>query len=560
MLRRESTWLLLIIVVWAAVYATRPSLLPLRGEEPRRARIAQEMIDTGDYFVSRVQGIPELGRPPLAEWAIIGSSRLFGEMSPQAIRFPAMAAMLITALTLFFYLRRFCTEYGATAAALAYLSFGQMLQMGRIAESDSLYAAMTAVALLGWHRGYVDGRSPWRVWAWGYGFAALAVLAKSPQAGIYFVMAVTAYLARRRDWRFLFAPGHLVGGLVGALIIAAWALPYCQIESFDLLRQNLFRHVADRRVNAPQLLGHLLAYPWQVVGATLPWSVLLVRYAGRRFRSDLGSAREAALFCGTAVAVTLPTVWWSWGTMPRHFMTMFPCLAVLAAVVVDRTLAADPASSLARGWRWFAGFAATAPLIIVGGLGMLAIVDVPAARSFIQPPAFVLLFATVATCAAAIVWWSIRNDALVSVRREPRRFAGFVAIVVVLGCTYAGLGLNLIVVVSEDHATAMRRLKQRLPTETRMVSIGVVDPVFVFHYRDPICPLPRSGIESDLPAVGEYFVFDSVLSEGREPEFAWERVAVFACDRNHHDVPQRPVVVGRRLAPTVAGGATAERR
>jgi 4-amino-4-deoxy-L-arabinose transferase-like glycosyltransferase len=560
-LRREPL-LLLVVVAWAGIYLTRPSILPLRGEEPRRARIAQEMLDTGDYFVSRVQGVPELGRPPLAEWAIIGSWLLFGEMSPQAIRFPATASMLVAALMLYFYVRGFCSAYGAAAAALIYLSFGQMLQMGRIAESDSLYAAMAALALLGWHRGYVAGRSPWQVWAWGYGFAALAVLAKSPQAGIYFVAAVTAYLAWRRDWRFLFARGHLIGIFVGATIVGAWALPYYLTEGLDLLRQNLFRHVAGRRLNASMLVGHLLAYPWQVVGATLPWSVLLVRYADRRFWRELGSAREAVSFCGIAVVVTLPTVWWSWGTMPRHFMTMYPCLAVLASIVVNQVLVASPATSLVRGWRWFAGFSAAALLIAGLGMGFTSLVDLPVAQAVTQPAPLMIGFAVISILGATSIVWSIRSTGGEEGGSGRRRFAGFVAIAALVGSSYAGPALNMIVAVSEDHATAMRRLKQRFPADTRLVSLGLVDAVFSFHYRDPIRVVPWPKTDDDLPAVGDYFAFDTVLTEGREPSFAWERIAVFACDRNHHEASQRPVVIGRRIAEpaTQAAAATSLRR
>lgn len=559
---RHRAWLpvLTIVVVWAACYLTRPSALPLRGEEPRRARIAQEMIDTGDYFVSRVQGVPELGRPPLSEWAIVGSSLLFGELSPQAIRFPAAAAVLVTALAQYFYVRRTCGIYGGAAAALVYLSFGQMLQMGRVAESDSLYTALTAAALLGWHHGYVSGRPAWQVWSWGYGCAALAVLAKSPQAGVYFVLAVTAFLVVRRDWRFPFAPGHLVGVLVGALVFAAWAVPYCLTENFDLLYRTLFRHIADRRVNAQQLIGHLLLYPWQVLGATLPWSVMLVRYADRRFWRELGTAREVVIFCGTAVFVTLPTVWWSWGTMPRHFMTMYPCLAVLAAVVIERSLVAEPATSLDRGWRWFGGAAATAALVGVAGLGIASLGVFSVAGKFAQPLAFLIAFAAAATSVAGVVWWSLRNgEARRSSSDVLRRFAGFSAIVVLLGLFNSGLAVNLVVAESEDHAVAMRHLKERLPPRTDLVSLGYVDAVFTFHYRDPIRMLPMPQAVGERPDVGDYFAFDPILTEGREPDFAWDRVAVFVCDRLRHEVPQRQVVVGRRIAEVAAAAAGAGR-
>jgi hypothetical protein len=125
-------------------------------------------------------------------------------------------------------------------------------------------------------------------------------------------------------------------------------------------------------------------------------------------------------------------------------------------------------------------------------------------------------------------------------------------VVALLGLGYAGLGMNVIDAISEDHAVAMQELKDRLPPQARLVSLGVVDHVFTFHYRDPIRVLAQSQGEHERPEADAYFVFDPDSKAGPKPDFAWEQVAVFSCDRLRHDVPQRPVVVGRRLVETAA--------
>ena len=88
----------------------------------------------------------------------------------------------------------------------------QVLQLGRMAESDALLTLCLAAALVllalrlrasrtirGWH-GSAATRWP-----------ALAGLAKGPQGPVYFVAITTVFLLWRRDWRFLFNRWHLAG-------------------------------------------------------------------------------------------------------------------------------------------------------------------------------------------------------------------------------------------------------------------------------------------------------------------------------------------------------------
>ena len=51
-----ESWALVLLVL--GVYFSRMTALSIRGEESRRARVAYEMLETGDWLVPRVQGVP----------------------------------------------------------------------------------------------------------------------------------------------------------------------------------------------------------------------------------------------------------------------------------------------------------------------------------------------------------------------------------------------------------------------------------------------------------------------------------------------------------------------
>ena len=108
-------------------------------------------------------------------------------------------------------------------------------------------------------------------------------------------------------------------------------------------------------------LKHLATFPAEVLVCMLPWSVLLVAYLRRDFRRSLGSAAADVRFLACAVAVAFPTCWLVPGARNRYFAPLYPCLALLIGLVVERCCQAS-AAPWARLWRWYVrGFGLAMP-------------------------------------------------------------------------------------------------------------------------------------------------------------------------------------------------------
>ena len=91
-------WQVLVLSLFAgALFILRLDALPLIGEETRRALIAREMEQSGDWIVPHQQGVPRLTKPPIQYWAIAVSTAWFGGESIFAIRFPSAVAVWLTA-------------------------------------------------------------------------------------------------------------------------------------------------------------------------------------------------------------------------------------------------------------------------------------------------------------------------------------------------------------------------------------------------------------------------------------------------------------------------------
>src|SRR5262245_13715834 len=363
-------WFLALLA--GAIYFSRIVDLPIRGEETRRAIVAREILETGDWIVPRQQGEPFLSRPPVGSWPIAWIAKATGDLSLVAVRLPTLLATVLTVLLVYAYSRQFLSRLGALGSGLAYATFVQVLQLGRVAETESLFTLLVAGALLVWHWGYSRQWPAVPTWSISYGLVAIATLVKSLQAPVYFCCAVGLFLCWRRDWRALLRPAHLVGLIVFLGVFAAWQVPFYERLGWSAVRKVWASDVGIRLENvSPSVVAaHLATYPMQVAACLLPWSLLLPAFFWKQFRRTVGTAQSMVDFLVIAWLVALPTCWLVPNAKPRYLMPLYPLAAPLVGLVVQRVFEfGSNMPAIRSGWQLFKGGAIVAALggaLVVG--------------------------------------------------------------------------------------------------------------------------------------------------------------------------------------------------
>lgn len=549
----RSAWreveLLVLITLVLVTYFSRLTYLNIRGEESRWARVAQEMLDTGDWIVPRQQGQPFPDRPPLNSWTMIAAAQVVGELNLVAIRLPAVLATLVATLATYLYARNFLSRLGALAAAAAYPTMGQVLQLGRLAESDALLTLCLSVALFAWHYYYACHRNPAFAWLIGYACAAQAALAKGPQGPVYFVAICVVYLCLRRDWRMLFSRWHAAGLVVFVAVLAVWQVPFlCELDAAAASAvwaeggeiSGRFDYSNPRRV-----LGHWLGYPFEVFACLLPWSFLLPVLASRWFRRHVGAAAPMVGFAITAWAVALPTCWLPAESRTRYLMALYPCAALLVGAVVERSWEAAQRDWWSRSWDRFVLISSGAIAAVGLGVGVGRASGVFARLPLHDAvsPAFASCFLFACLLLASIMAWSRRRRDLVHAQLGVVAMAGFMALV------HVGIVMNVQAAGSNQPQDAIARVRAMIPPGERLVSFDKVHHLFAYYYHDPIDLLPFGAerVATEMP--GELFCF-AVDPQAKpfEIPFAWRRVAEISCERIQLAEPRTKVVVGRRLS------------
>lgn len=546
-------WQLFVLLAFVCLaYFSRLSDLTLRGEETRRGLIAREMLETGDWIIPRTQGVPLFSRPPLQNWIIASLAIIRGDVDSVTLRLPSVCAILLTSILIYRYARLFLQPLGALAAGLAYVSMVQVLELGRMGETDALFTLFVSGALLTWHGGLSKGASLYWIWCVGYALSALGTLTKGPQAPIYFVAPVGLYLLATRKWRVAFSPAHLAGIATFAAVLGTWQVPCVMQVGLEGVKKMYITDVGHRFIDANWFSfgEHLVAYPLELLACLLPWSALLIVWFNRDFRRTLGPSKDFALFLAISLVATFPSVWFPPGSRPRYFMSLYPCLSTLIGLAVQRVALAARSEAWWIVWPIFVRILSMA--MVVMGLGFFGI-SVARVDFWLAQPIWVATLYVIA--AGALAWQAWRA---VGSRRSP--LTALLCIAAFFGISNVSVVMNAMQNSTVDIEGSIAELKKQLPPGTKLISFNVTHHLFTFYYRDtiPVVPWPENGDVEESKA--PYFCADvREFENGRDLPFRWRPVTEICCDRHKMTVPRIRVVIGRRQdIPEPCQAATAQ--
>ena len=129
--------LLLVLAAW------RPLAVP---DEGRDGEIARWMLQSGDWLIPRLNGIPFFHKPPLLYWLEAAAMAAFG-VHVWALRLvPALHAGLML-LAMYLSIRQFATEAIARRAVWMLGTSLSFLLGGQYVNHDMMVAAWISVAI-----------------------------------------------------------------------------------------------------------------------------------------------------------------------------------------------------------------------------------------------------------------------------------------------------------------------------------------------------------------------------------------------------------------------------
>ncbi len=362
-------WSLLVfcaIVLYLAFFYQLGNLAFIGGDEPRYARVAEEMNLGSNYLTPTLNSRPWLEKPPLLYWLVATSFQCFG-VSEWAARFPVALLAALTTLLVGLLALHLAGWWAALFTVLILPTSGLFFLYGRAASMDMPLTAMLTAAMIS---GFCATRSKSVWWGLSGGIAlASAVLVKGPVAIVLFGGVFLFYFWFRQKylWRWQQT-------LLGLLVFFSLAVPWFwqvwlengpNFVATFWVNHHLARFLTDIHHHRQPLWFYLVI----LIFGFFPWVFFLGSSLVRMWRSGLVWLQEESdpeLFLWLWVAVPLLFFSLSESKLAGYILPVIPALAVIVGLEWNRYLESNQVAFRSMKIELIA--AAAAGLVIIGAL------------------------------------------------------------------------------------------------------------------------------------------------------------------------------------------------
>ncbi|WP_104654976.1 glycosyltransferase family 39 protein [Ralstonia insidiosa] len=345
--RNASLWLLAaaFLAVWLGTLGYR-HLIPT--DEGRYAEIAREMFTTGDWVTIRYNALKYFEKPPLQMWGTALAYTLFGVGDWQARLFTALSGIAGLVFTMLaaarWWGKRIAVVTGLVLVSAPMWNVGAHFNSLDMGVAGCMTMALAAL-LLAQHPDAT--RSQRRNWMWAcWASMALAVLSKGLIGVVLPGFVLVVYTLVARDWA-LWKRLHLVTGLIVFFAVGApWFVLISarnpEFAWFFFVHEHFQRFTSTvHNRNAP-----LWYFVPLLLAGFLPWLAQLPGAARLSFARSETAANgfRPTLMLGLWATLIFAFFSISDSKLPGYIFPIIPALAVLAALVLDKTSE--------RAWRW----------------------------------------------------------------------------------------------------------------------------------------------------------------------------------------------------------------
>ena len=319
--------------------------LNLQGEEPRRAIVSIEMLESGDYIVPHALGWEYYNKPPVFNWILAGFIYLTGSTSEFVLRLPSLLFLLLWAFVHYEVSRRFFSKKIALLSAFFMLTIPDLFFYGLAngAEIDIFYSFLVYLQVISmfWYYHY---RKYWLLFIASWFFCALGFLTKGFPSLIYQGLTLVALCAYAKSIRIIFKPAHLAGIAVFAFVTGVYFFAYSTRAPLPVLLTNLVNESLGKwdGGNKPSgaSIASLAVYPLSLLKLLAPWSVLLpvlLWQHRQNFRAN-ALVKFSLLF----ILFNIWVYWFASSTKLRYVYAFVPFAMNIIAAAYEHFVARNP--------------------------------------------------------------------------------------------------------------------------------------------------------------------------------------------------------------------------
>ncbi|MFN3467524.1 MAG: ArnT family glycosyltransferase, partial [Candidatus Brocadiales bacterium] len=315
-------------------------------DEGEYAQISQEMLESGDWVVPRMNDQPTAQKPPLFNWAVAIVSLPLGEVTEVTARLPSALGGLAGVLATYWLgLTLFNNRRTALFSAMALTTSPIYFHQARWVQVDMLLCAFITLSLSLFYYGYTNPIVGARCnvpLLLGSLCMGLGVLTKGPMAVLLPFLTIAIFLALQGKIKeFLNLPKTDFALYLGVIfgVSLPWYLASYQRGGADFTRELILKHNFKMYLETWSHSQPIYYYLWNLPWEFAPWVVFLPSAVYQLFlngkerpQRDFLLAWAVGMFCFFSLAQA---------KQAKYLLPMMPALALMVGRFWEEILVPD---------------------------------------------------------------------------------------------------------------------------------------------------------------------------------------------------------------------------
>lgn len=343
---KHITWLM---IGFAGLYILSSLVhlgyFPLNGEEPRRAIVSIEMLESGNYIKPTTLGWEYYNKPPMYNWIMSFCMWLTGSTNEFAVRLPSVFFILCWGICNYYIVKKMMPANIAALSSIFLVTTFELYFWGlnNGGEIDIFYSFIVYLQAIAIY--YFSLRKQWvALFLASYLFCAIGFLTKGYPSLIFQALTLLAFCVYDRSVRIVFRWQHLLGIALFAALVGGYLYAYSSYASPAKLLANLLRESFIKSAvgeNSDKLLKKTISYPILFLKVIMPWALflllLLKKHSFRVWQNPL--IRYSLLF----VLFNIPVYWFTGIPKTRYIYMFIPFCMIALAWIYYKTKEEHPA-------------------------------------------------------------------------------------------------------------------------------------------------------------------------------------------------------------------------
>jgi len=306
--------------------------IELRGEEPRRAIVAMEMVFSGNYTVPHLNGWVYLNKPPLFNWLLVVFFKLLGSMEEWVVRLPSLLSFLGIGLLNYWLAKKFLRKEIALMGSFLFLFGADMLFYGTLTTGEiDLFLAFIVyiqVFALFW---FYQQKAWLKMFLVSYFFLGIGILTKGVPSIAFQGLTLLGIAVLYKDWKFLFRWQHFVGVALATILAGGYFYAYALEADLHTFVAKLLDEGAEKTdaEGFGNLLQRWVEFPLLALKNLAPASLLIPFLFQKNLRATIKENPFIAFSC----VFVLANIWLYWFAGEFRSRYLYPFLPVLGNIL-----------------------------------------------------------------------------------------------------------------------------------------------------------------------------------------------------------------------------------